>query len=87
MLIIQSFLDHSPERITVALITSHLLNDPRLRVLLIPDPSNGLTKPSEIAVDNLQTFSIKKIGSVIGSLDSATMNIVDDALRLYLGLY
>jgi len=86
-LIIQAFLDDSPERITVALITSKLLQNPRLRVPLTPTSANGLNKPSEVAVDNLQTFSMAKIGSVIGSLDATSMSAVDEALRLHFGLY
>lgn len=86
VVIVQAFLGHSPERITVALITSHLLNNPLLRVPLMPSQANGLTKLSEVAVDNLQTFSTRKIGPIIGALDAATMSAVDEALRLYLGL-
>jgi mRNA interferase MazF len=87
VLVVQAFTGDYTERITVALITSDLVRLPGVRIPIEPTQSNGLAKPSEVAVDNLQTFSIKKIGGVIGSLDPRTMAAVDSALRLHLALF
>ena len=44
-------------------------------------------KDSSIRLDQIRTVSIeKRIQSVVGSLDRATMRDVDDALKLSLGL-
>jgi mRNA interferase MazF len=59
---------------------------PLLRIAVEPTAQNGLQKPSEIAVDNIQTFSIGKLGNVIGSADALTMRLVDAAVSRHLGL-
>jgi len=85
-LVIQSFAELSPERITIVLITGDLLRLPYLRVPVEPTPQNGLEKSSEVAVDNIQTLVVRKIGRVIGEMDSLTMELVEEALRRHLGL-
>jgi mRNA interferase MazF len=85
-LVIQGQFPRNPELITVALITSDLLRVPDVRVLVKPTVTNGLRKDSEVAVDNIQTFSRRRIGSVIGRLSSETMAQVDAALAIFLGL-
>jgi mRNA interferase MazF len=74
------------ENVTVALITSDLARTPQIRVSVDPDSRNGLRKPSEIMVDNVQTLRVHRVGSVIGSLDDATMDQVKRALLIFLGL-
>ncbi len=49
-------------------------------------PENGLQKSSEVAVDNIQTLAVLKIGKVIGEMDRITMELVEEALRRHLGL-
>ena len=85
-LVIQGQFPRNPELITVAPITSDLLRVPYVRVLIKPTAANGLRKDSEVAVDNIQTFSRRRIGSVIGTLSSETMAKVDAALAIFLGL-
>lgn len=85
-LVIQSFAELSPERITLLLITGDLLRLPSLRVPVDPTPQNGLLIPSEVAVDNIQTLAVRKIGRVIGEIDSTTMELVEEALLRHLGL-
>jgi len=86
-LVLQDVFDTPTERVTVALITGELLRIPNLRVPLQPGGSTGLRVPSEVAVDNLQTFSLHKVGKVIGFVDIETMGLVEDALIQHLGLY
>ena len=64
--IVQADVEPESERVTVALITSDLHRLPALRVPLLADAFTGVRRPSEIAVDNLQTFSVGKIGNVVG---------------------
>jgi mRNA interferase MazF len=85
-LVIQGQFPPNPELIAVALITSDLLRVPDVRVLVNPTAANGLKKDSEVAVDNIQTFSRRRIGSVIGRLSSDAMAQVDAALAIFLGL-
>ncbi len=85
-LVIQGYFPRDPELITVALITSGLLRVPNVRVTVKPTAGNGLRKDSEIAIDNIQTFSCRRIGNVIGKMDSLTMTRVDAALAIFLGL-
>jgi mRNA interferase MazF len=86
-LVIQAFLDDPPERVTLALITGSLLRNPLFRVPVEPTAQNGLIKSSEVAVDNIQTLSIRKIGDVIGTLEPETMLEVEELLRRHLGLF
>jgi mRNA interferase MazF len=85
-LVIQSFAELSPERITILLITGDLQRLPYLRIPVEPMPENGLQKSSEVAVDNIQTLAVLKIGKVIGEMDRITMELVEEALRRHLGL-
>jgi mRNA interferase MazF len=85
-LVIQGQFPRNPELITVALITSDLLKVPNVRVPVKPTTANGLRKDSEIAVDNIQTFSRRRIGAVIGRMNQETMAQVDASLAIFLGL-
>ncbi len=59
---------------------------PDIRVPVAPTATNGLKKNSEIAVDNIQTFSRNRLGEVIGKLSAEKMVEVDAALAIFLGL-
>jgi mRNA interferase MazF len=85
-LIVQSLFAAHDETVTVALITSDLSRYGGVRIPIHPTEQNGLRKPSEIMIDNLQTVSLDRIGGLIGEADSATLQRVDLGLRLFLGL-
>ena len=85
-LVVQALFDLEPERVTLALITSDLQRVPYLRIPVEPTPENGLARPSEVAVDNIQTLAIRRVGEVIGQLDEATMELVEDAILRHFGL-
>jgi mRNA interferase MazF len=85
-LVIQGYFPRNPELITVALITSDILRVPNVRVPIKPTATNGLKKDSEIAIDNIQTFSRRKIGVVVGKVSIEIMDQVDSALAIFLGL-
>ncbi|HET8613628.1 MAG TPA: type II toxin-antitoxin system PemK/MazF family toxin [Sphingomonas sp.] len=56
------------------------------RVPVDPDETNGLLKPSEVEVDKITTIGRGKVRGVIGRMDEGRMNLVDAALRRWLGL-
>lgn len=52
----------------------------------MPTPENGLLKPSQIMVEKIFAAKCKKCGTVMGTLDAATMDALDDALMFAVGL-
>lgn len=72
--------------VTIALISSNLMRAPIFRLDIEPDGSNGLTKPSQVQIDTIQSIRIEKIGAIIGELSDVMMVRVNRALALWLGL-
>jgi mRNA interferase MazF len=72
--------------VTVALISSNLMQAPIFRLDIDPDESNGLTKPSQVQIDKIQSIGIEKIGAIIGELSDVMMVRVNRAMALWLGL-
>jgi mRNA interferase MazF len=86
-LIIQSdMFNESHATITVALITSDLIDAPIFRVNIDPTEENGLNHKSQIQVDKMMTIKKDKVGSVIGKSDDATMIKINRAMALWVGL-
>ena len=56
------------------------------RVAIPADAGTGLKRASAVMVDKLQSVRRDRIGEFIGRADLATMQRVDDALRLWLAL-
>jgi mRNA interferase MazF len=67
-LVIQAdaFADHST--VTVMLLSSTLVDAPLLRLNIEPSKNNGLSKPSQIAVDRVYTGRREQFGPVIGHM-------------------
>lgn len=84
-LIIQSDLFDAHPSVTILPVTSELRDAPLLRILVNPNESNGLAKPSQVMVDKPQSISREKIGKPIGRLDDETMLAVNRALAVFLG--
>lgn len=84
-LIIQADLFSALPSVTVLPMTGTEADAPLLRVLVKPDPGNGLQKPSQVMVDKVTTVKRDKIGQVIGTLDAKVMQDVDRSLALFLG--
>ena len=72
-------------KVTGCPLTSHLRGAEGQRPFVAPTQANGLRLPSEVQVDSIYTHPIERIDGVIGSLDIATMDAVDNALRRWLG--
>jgi len=85
-LILQKRIPLETDKVTVALITSDLLHLSRVRVSIEPTAQNGLHQPSQIMLDNVQTFKRQKIGKVLGAVDELTLDRVMAALLAFIGL-
>jgi mRNA interferase MazF len=63
-----------------------LEHEPSVRISIEPTAQNGLLKSSEIMVDLIQTSTRSRFGDVVGQIDSTTLQTVENALLIYLGL-
>ena len=55
----------SHSTLTIALITSELVNAPLFRIDIKPSSSNGLSKVCQIQMDKLMTIRREKIGEIL----------------------
>jgi mRNA interferase MazF len=59
---------------------------PRFRILIEPDPANGLERPSRAMVDKLTTVRRSRLTTRVGELSNADMVRISRALLIFLGL-
>lgn len=86
-LVIQSDLfNETHASVTVAPVTSTIVDAPLFRLTVEPSSSNGLRSLSQIMVDKATAVRRDRIGKAIGRLDDSTMIRVNRALALWLGL-
>jgi mRNA interferase MazF len=72
--------------VTVALISSEIVQAPIFRLDIEPNETNGLTQASQVQIDKIMSIRSEKIGPVIGELNDVMMVRVNRALALWLGL-
>jgi mRNA interferase MazF len=72
--------------VTVAPLTSTLVNAPLFRLAVEPSPENGLRALSQVMVDKVMTVRRERIGASIGELEPEMLKRVNRALALWLGL-
>jgi mRNA interferase MazF len=72
--------------VTVAPVTSTIVDAPLFRITVERSPQNGLRSLSQIMVDKVTTVRSKRVGDTIGSVENDTMLRVNRALALWLGL-
>jgi mRNA interferase MazF len=72
--------------VTVAPVTSTLVNAPLFRLAVEPSARNGLRALSQVMVDKLTTVRRERIGSSIGELEPELLTRVNRALALWLGI-
>jgi mRNA interferase MazF len=72
--------------VTVAPVTSTLVNAPLFRLAVEPSRENGLRALSQVMVDKLITVRRERIGASIGELEPEMLKRVNRALALWLGL-
>ena len=72
--------------VTVAPITSMLVDAPLFRLAVEPSSQNGLRTMSQIMLDKVTTVRRDRLGPVMGQLDDDIMQRVSRTLMLWLGL-
>lgn len=72
--------------VTICPITSDETVAPGLREAVLPDPHNGLNKPSHAMIDKVTTVPRFRLGRRIGSLSADDLARIDRALLVFLGL-
>ena len=86
-LVIQSDLfNETHASVTVAPVTSTLVDAPLFRLAVEPSSQNGLRAVSQIMLDKITTVRRDRLGATIGRLDEETMQRVSRAVLLWLGL-
>jgi len=86
-LVVQSDLfNEAHASVTVAPVTSAIVDTPLFRITLEPSRRNGLRLVSQIMVDKLTTVRRQRVGQTIGHVEEAVMLRVSRALALWLGI-
>lgn len=85
-LVVQSDLFGVHASVTVAPITSTIVDAPLFRITLEPSKANGLRTISQVMVDKLMTVKRERLGQTIGRLDDETLGRIGRALALWLGI-
>jgi mRNA interferase MazF len=85
-LVLQSDLfDHHPS-LTIAPVTSTIVDAPLFRVTVEPSATNGLRAISQVMVDKLTTVRRDRVAQSVGQLEEDAMLRVNRALVLWLGI-
>jgi mRNA interferase MazF len=72
--------------VLVCLLSSHLVEEARFRLMVEPDADNGLLRTSQVMVDKIVSMPRVRIGQVIGRLDDETMQRLNRTLAFVIGL-
>lgn len=86
-LVVQSDLfNETHASITVAPVTSTIVDAPLFRVTVEPSRRNGLRSVSQIMVDKVTTVRRQRLGQTIGRLEEDVVQRVTRALGLWFGI-
>lgn len=85
-LIIQSDLFAEHPSVTILPVTSDLRDTPLFRILISHDEGNGLSKPSDVMIDKVQTVPREKVGDVFGHLSEEDMLAVSRSIAVFMGV-
>ena len=72
--------------IIVAAIGSSFSTPPHPREVIVKPGSSGLTKPSAVIINQIRTVDRTRLIRRLGRLDFETLQRVDEALKISLGL-
>ena len=72
--------------VSVAPITTTLIDAPLFRITIDPSLATGLRAVSQIMIDKVTPMRRDRLGKPIGEVDDATMLRVNRALALWLGI-
>ncbi len=86
-LVVQSDLfNETHASVSVAPVTSTIIDAPLFRLTLEPSSETGLRSVSQIMIDKMTTVRRDKVGRRIGRLGDETMVRVNRAIALWFGL-
>jgi len=86
-LVIQSdFFNELHTSVSVAPLTSTIIDAPLFRLTLEPAPANGLRSLSQVMIDKSTAVRADRIGDTVGRLDDKDMTRVNRALMVWFGL-
>ena len=86
-LVVQSDLfNDTHASVTIAPVTSTIVDAPLFRLTVDPSPRSGLRSVSQIMIDKVTAVRRSRIGKAVGRLDDDTMVRVNRAMSLWLGL-
>lgn len=85
-LVIQSDLFTEHPSVTILPVTTELRPIETFRITVNPSAKNGLRVPSQIMVDKAHTIPRGKAGVPFGELEQRTLQEVNRALAVFLGL-
>ena len=85
-LVIQSDLFSEHPSVVILPVTSELRDTPLCRVTIAPNEINGLSRPSDVMVDKVQTVGRDKIGPVFGRLSQEELLSVNRMLAVFIGV-
>ena len=85
-LVVQADIFDQTATVTVLLVSSTLVDAPLFRIMVEPDPDNGLEKPSQVMVDKAMTVKREKVGETFGVASNSVMRDVGRSMAVFLGL-
>lgn len=85
-LIIQDDSFAHTQSVTVCLFTTDATDAPLMRIVVAPDPANGLRELSRLMIDKLTTVPRARLGVRLGRVDDAVLTQVARATFVFLGL-
>jgi mRNA interferase MazF len=86
-LVVQSDLfNETHENVTLAPVTSTIVNAPLFRLTLEPSGKTGLRSVSQIMLDKITTVRRDRVRKAIGRVEDETMLRVTRALALWFGI-
>lgn len=85
-LILQDDRFDTTDSVTVAPLTSKLVDAPFARIRISPDTLNGLANASDVMIDKLTTVRRSNVATHVGRLTSEQMVEVERATMVFLGL-
>src|SRR5262249_42008416 len=86
-LVVQSDLfDETHASVSVAPVTSTIVDAPLFRLIVEPSPLTGLRSVSQIMIDKVTTVRRDRLGKTIGRADDEVLSRVNRALALWFGI-
>lgn len=86
VVIVQADAFSETDSLTIAPLTTVLLDAPLQRIVVEPAEANGLHATSAVMIDKITTVSKTKFGHRIGHLDDRDMRRLERALLVFLGI-